>query len=186
MVENYYSAIDFVNWFADISTPSWAILGLTSQSVFGRCCTTGHLGSTERSSSNNAGGWEGPRICCWWFLLGTKCLWSHVWRQREKPHKKVSCVLEVSLCLTASGIGFSSALTHVRTRFRPLEIRELPEWTLSLSVEDFVGFQFSEASELLYLYGLLEAKCPGRRSIFGRLVQANSKSRDTVDRLDVL
>lgn len=106
MVENYYSAIDFVNWFAVISTPSWAILGLTSQSVFGRCCTTGHLGSTERSSSNNAGGWEGPSICCWWFLLGTKCLWSHVWRQREKPHKKVSCVLEVSLCLTASGIGF--------------------------------------------------------------------------------
>lgn len=121
MVENYYSAIDFVNWFAEISTPSWAILGLTSQSIFGRCCTTGHLGSTERSSSYNAGGWEGPRICCWWFLLGTKCLWSHVWRQREKPHKKVSCVLEVSLCLTASGIGFSSALTHVRTRFRPLE-----------------------------------------------------------------
>ena len=49
-----------------------------------------------------------------------------------------------------------------------------------------MGFQFSKASELLYLYGLLEAKWPGRRSIFGQLVQANSKSRDTVDRLDVL
>lgn len=90
LVENNCNAIDLVNSTTknEISTPNWATRGLTSQSVFGRCCTTGHLGSTERSSSNNAGGWEGPSIYCWCFLLGTKCLWYPCFTSEKKHTQK--------------------------------------------------------------------------------------------------
>ena len=174
------------NWFAEISTPSWAIRGLTSQSVFGRCCTTGHLGSTERSSSNNAGGWEGPSICCWCFLLGTKCLWSfHVSRQREKPHKKANCVLEASLCLTISGNWFFFCFDPRSNPIPASKICEFPHEHCPFLLRILWVLNFRKHLSSC-INRIIEAKCPGIRNIFGRLVQVHSNTRNTVDRLDVL